>query len=139
MSLEEKVKRLAELESGFPESWIPSPDGDTLVGEFVRIEQGATVRGPAWVAVFRTEDKVERSVWLLHTVLRNELVRQRPRPGELVVIRYEGTKLTRAGQLYHAYRVLVDREELPPDWDAVAGAATEDSGESSDEDGEEPA
>jgi hypothetical protein len=115
----QRLARRAEQE--LPEAWMPSAAGDTIVGEVVRLEQGMTVRGPAWIVVLKTEDGRERSVWLLHTVLRNELARQRPEPGELVLIKYEGKKEGGAGQPYEGYRVLIDRDQAIPDWDAVAG------------------
>jgi hypothetical protein len=119
----ERAQQLARrAEQELPEAWMPSAAGDAIVGEVVRLEQGMTVRGPAWIVVLKTEDGRERSVWLLHTVLRNELARQRPEPGELVLIKYEGKKESTAGQAYEAYRVLVDRDQAVPDWDAVAGA-----------------
>jgi hypothetical protein len=117
----EHLARLAEQE--LPEAWKPSEAGDTIVGEFIRLEQGMTVRGPAWIVVLKTEDGRERCVWLLHTVLRKEVARQRPEPGELVLIKYEGKKESSAGQAYEGYRVLVDRDEVVADWDAVAAAS----------------
>jgi hypothetical protein len=115
----------AQADQELPESWIPSTEEPTIVGTFIRLEQGPTVRSLAWIAVLKTEDGRERSVWLLHTVLRNELARQRPEPGELVLIKYEGKKESSAGQPYESYRVLVDREQSVPDWDAVAGTKPE--------------
>lgn len=123
MSLSESVERLLDLsDRECPESWIPTEEDALLIGEFVRLEQGQTVRGPAWIMILRTEDGCERSVWLLHTVLRNELARQRPRRGEVVLIRYDGRKANSAGQPYEAYQVLVDRQQPVPSWDAVAAA-----------------
>jgi len=110
---------------------MPSAAGDTIVGEFIRLERGMTVRGPAWIVVLKTEDGHERSAWLLHTVLRNELARQRPEPGELVLIRYEGKKEGSAGQAYEGYRVLVDRDQAVPDWDAVAATSGDGAGDAS--------
>jgi hypothetical protein len=117
----ERVAKLARLaEQQLPEAWIPATIGDTIVGLFVRLEQGSTVRGPAWIAILKTEDGKERSVWLLHTVLRNALARLQPETHELVLIKYEGTKESNAGQKYEAYRVLVDREQPVPEWELLA-------------------
>src|SRR5262245_51458166 len=106
-------ERAAELraaaEYGYPEAWIPSQDDPELVGEFVRLEHGQTAHGPAWIAILRAADGQERSLWLLHTVLRNEFTRQRPQQGELVVVRYLGPKQGAQGQAYESYRVVVDR------------------------------
>jgi hypothetical protein len=134
--LPQRADRLAELaERRPPESWIPTAEGDSIVGEFVRLDEGPTVRGQAHIMVIKTEDGLERSVWLLHTVLRNELARQRPQPGELVLIKYVGKKENTAGQHYGAYRVVVDREQRVPDWDAVTGTEAADPEEAPHEDG----
>ena len=101
MTNHEGTARLAaQADQELPESWIPSTEEPTIVGTFIRLEQGPTVRGLAWIVVLKTEDGRERSVWLLHTVLRNELARQRPQAGELVLIKYEGKKESSAGQPY---------------------------------------
>src|SRR5262245_35586478 len=56
-SLQDRAARLAELAAQeFPESWIPSAEGDLIVGEFVRLDQGPTTRGPASIVVLRTEN-----------------------------------------------------------------------------------
>jgi hypothetical protein len=127
--LEERAQELTRLaEQELPEAWMPSAAGETIVGEFIRLERGMTVRGPAWIVVIKTEDGRERSAWLLHTVLRNEVARQRPEPGELMLIKYEGKKESSAGQPYEAYRVLVDRDQAVPDWDAVAATSRDGAG-----------
>jgi hypothetical protein len=85
MTALQATARLAALaEQDLPEPWIPSSDDPMIIGEFIRLEQGPTVHGPAWIVVLKTEDGKERSVWLLHTVLRNEFARHRPQPGEYV-------------------------------------------------------
>jgi hypothetical protein len=120
MTALEAIARLAALaQRDLPETWIPSSDDPMIIGEFLRIEQGPTVHGPAWIVVLKTDDGRERSVWLLHTVLRHEFARHRPRRGEYVLIKHEGTKQGATGQSYEAYRVIVDREQSPSDWDAV--------------------
>jgi hypothetical protein len=52
-------------------------------------------------------------------VLRNEFSRVRPKVGELVAIRSLGKKQGAAGQTYEAYRVVAQRDEGAPDWDAL--------------------
>ena len=125
------VDRLARLRDAvrqdFPEAWIPSSEHAELAGEFVRLERGSTIHGAAWIAVVRTEDGSERSLWLLHTVLRNEFTRLQPKPGELLVVRYLGAKESVNGQSYEGYRVLVEREGDAIDWNEV-GADREDTG-----------
>ena len=33
------------LDQGYPESWVPEQPGETIVGEFVRLDQGRTEYG----------------------------------------------------------------------------------------------
>jgi hypothetical protein len=119
--------KLAELreraERDFPETWKPSDGDRALAGEFVRLDQGHTAYGPASIAVIRTEDGRERSLWLLHAALKAQFGRARPRAGELVVVKYEGKKTSAAGQSYESYRVVLDREREAPNWDALAAEA----------------
>jgi len=103
----------------FPRSWVPSESDPSIVGEFRRLEQGTTAYGPARIVVIRTKDGAERSIWLFHAVLKNEFSRVRPKVGELVAIRYLGKKQGAAGQSYEAYRVIAQRDEGAPDWDAL--------------------
>lgn len=113
-------------EQEHPESWVPEQAGDEIVGELVRYSRGTTSYGEQVIAVLRTVEGVERSVWLLHAVLRGEFAKLRPRPGELVLIRYQGKRKGAGGGVYAGYRVEVDRDEAPPDWDALdEGAAAE--------------
>jgi hypothetical protein len=113
----DNLERQASQE--FPRSWVPSEGDPSIVGEFLRLEQGATSYGPARIVVLRTKDGTEKSVWLFHAVLRNEFSRVRPKVGELVAIRSLGKKQGAAGQTYEAYRVVAQRDEGAPDWDAL--------------------
>lgn len=131
--LQQRVAALRERAStSFPEAWIASDQECEFVGYFRRLEGPAqTKNGPVYVAIFaEAQTGVERSVWLVHTALRNELARQKPRHDELVLIRYEGIVEPHAGgRAYAGYRVVVDREATPGDWAALgqdaaaAGAA----------------
>ena len=116
-----RVARLRErAENEPPASWVPEADGEYIAGKLVRYERGTTAFGDQIIAILQAPDGTERAVWLLHAVLHNEFSRQRPRPGELVLIRYVGRRQAASGAPYAAYRVEVDREDAPLDWDAVA-------------------
>jgi hypothetical protein len=117
-----------------PASWRPDDaskgHAGKLVGELVRYEQNHTSYGPCRIAVLRDPVGVEWSVLLLHTVLRNEFEKLRPKRGELVYVGYLGRKRPAGGGAeYEAYKVVVDRDGV--DWgdpvaatfaDASAGA-----------------
>jgi len=109
----------AQLDRRHAESWIPDEPGDTIEGEFVRLDRGTTEYGAAAIAVIRTDDGSERAVWLLHAVLKQELGRVRPEPGERLAIRFDGRKTSTRGHSYAAYSVAVDREESAPSWEDI--------------------
>lgn len=122
--LVERAEKLAEkVEQGYPESWRPEA-GQTLVGVFQRLESGHTSYGPAWIAILSdVASGEERSVWLLHTALRNQFKRHAPAAGELVAIKYEGKATSSTGQKYDNWTVRVDRGEAAADWSKVPGDA----------------
>jgi hypothetical protein len=119
-TLQARADRLRErAKQEYPESWVPDQAGDEIAGELVRYSRGTTSYGEQVIAVLRTPEGVERSVWLLHAVLRGEFAKLRPKPGELVLIRYEGKRKSAAGNSYVSYRVEVGRDEPAPDWEAL--------------------
>ena len=73
-----------QSERDYPETWIPSTDDPTLVGEFVWLESGTTRFGNFPIVIVKTEDGSERSVWVLHTALKSQLQAVRPKPGQLI-------------------------------------------------------
>lgn len=99
---------LENFDGEFPESWIPKV-GEILVGTFMRYEPGYTSYGPCNIAVVRDDESgEERSVWLLHTVLRSEFAKRRPKPGEYLGIK----RLSDDGdKRYKRYALRVDRKE----------------------------
>lgn len=119
---------LAKLDAGFPPTWQAEKEGDTIVGAFLRLEQGQTQFGPAPIVILGTEDG-ERSVWLFYESLKTGLLRSQPAPGERIAIRYEGeqpVKNPTPGRKATAkiFRVAVDREAIqqkPVDWGAALG------------------
>lgn len=94
-----------------PESWKHEKEGDQIVGRFRRLEKGSTSYGDCWIVVLeslRTPGRLS-SVWLFNTTLFNEFKKARPKPGETVLVRYEG-RVSKQGQNdYHLWKVVVDR------------------------------
>jgi hypothetical protein len=119
MSDTDYTRLIEQVEQDPPMAWIASDDDPILVGTFVRLERGNTAYGSCFIAVLKTEDGTERSVWLIHAVLRNELTRFRPQPGELVAIKYLGKKTNSSGHPYVAYKVAVERDSTPINWAAL--------------------
>lgn len=113
-------KQLEQDNGDYPPSIILKPD-EILAGRLVRYSNATTKYGDCVIAIIENEiDGEAVSLWLTHTVLRNEFARQKPKPGEYLACKYFGTD-ARAG--YHRWKVLVDREDALPDFE---GAATED-------------
>lgn len=107
------------LEDDYPPSRILEP-GDAMVGEIEGLSKGQTKMGPAHILVLRTERGLE-SLWILHSVLKNELARIRPGVGEVIAIKYLGKQKTKDGQRdFHNYRVAVlGREAEALQWDEL--------------------
>lgn len=108
-----------QMEQERPATWRPKEDGAEIVGRFVRLERGVTTHGDAWIVVLESIRIPGRfaAVWLFHKMLLGEFDRTRPRPGDLVLIRYEGIKAPEGdgGHEYHTWRVATDRENFT--WD----------------------
>lgn len=123
--LDARVDALRDrLEQERPASWVPKREGDEIVGELVRFDRGKTAYGEQVIAVLRTPEGVERSVWLLHAVLRQEFAKLQPELGELVLIRYEGKREPEGdGSSYQHYRLEVEREDGPIDWSELGAEA----------------
>ena len=122
-SMQERADQLRErLTAENPEMWDAAVEPE-IVGVFTRLESAPTAYGPKWIVVLTLPDGSERSVWLFHTALRNELAKLKPVEGELVAIAHLGKKQTEDGKTtYDAYKVVVDRVPTVHSWDAVAPA-----------------
>lgn len=100
-------RELEEFDGEYPEAWRPSV-GDILVGEVMRWSSGYTDYGEYPICIVRADATGEEvGVWLLHTVLRDEMAKKKPRPGEKIGIK----RLPDASKGYKRYAVRVDRDE----------------------------
>lgn len=103
---EEMERATADLAKPKPEAWKPV-EGETIAGRLERIEPGHTEWGPRDILILADPDGVERAVWLLQSVLRDEVKKQAPQIGDVVAILYEG-KIPRADAPdYHGFKVRV--------------------------------
>jgi hypothetical protein len=114
--------------------WKPN-EGDTIIGAVVAV----TVSNPGEFGIYPiitlATDNGMVNVHAFHNVLKNRFLEKRPAKGERVAIQYQGERTPknprRPGQTYHAYSVVVDRDE--PDtmgWDAFQDSEpTDDSAE----------
>lgn len=97
-------------------AWRPDPE-DKLVGTVVEVDERVSDYGPYPLLIVETEDGDEVAVHAFHTVLKNELARKRPQPGDTIGIVYRGKDEDRG---YERYRVVLDRVQATAgiDWDA---------------------
>lgn len=110
-----------------PESWQPKNPGDELVGKFVRLDKGVTSYGDCWIVVLESLKQPGQlaSVWLLHTALKSQFAKAKPKPDQLVLIRYEGKRKPKSGGAeYHDWKVLTEGggQHGGFSWDEFAGA-----------------
>jgi hypothetical protein len=100
----------------YPESIILEP-GQIITGTIVRYTSGTTAFGECQIAVLESEENDSLgSLWLYHTVLKNEFARLHPQPGERVGIKYFG----KTSKGYHLWKLIVDRPEKLPDFSSSA-------------------
>lgn len=126
-SFEERRRRLKEeADRAYPQAWRPENPGDELAGIVQEIRMRPTKFGPVPVMTIVDGIGSSCSLWLVHTVLRNEMYRQQVVEGEFVYVRWEGKRQPEGdGAAYDAYTVRVDRPESRFDW-ALAGPAPDD-------------
>jgi hypothetical protein len=118
-SLEDRLEQ-------FPEAWRPK-EGEKVVGTVLEISERASEYAdePYVVIVVLTDEGREYAVHAFHTVLRNEVARLGPKPGDRLGLKYFGKDEKRG---YERYRVLIERaERSEPD---PTGPLIEATGES---------
>ncbi len=119
-------RELDEFDGTYPTTLKLAP-GDIFVGEVVRFETGPTSYGPQPIMVCIDEKTGEEcSIWLLHTVLRNEIEKQKPRSGERIGLKRLPDHETKG---YARWVLRVDRDGAdglasgePPDFSRFAPA-----------------
>jgi hypothetical protein len=103
-ALEERVN------ADYPEAWRPDvvdAHPNPLVGEITARREATTRRDAVEVVLtVRDRDGVEWSLWLLGTVLKDEL--GAAEPGAQVAVRWIGMRTNAEGTPYRAYRVAAD-------------------------------
>jgi hypothetical protein len=126
----ERAERLQQLrrqtEEPFPENWSPTEQDPMLAGEFVRLEHGHTRFGERGIAIVRLDDGTLRSVWILSTALQSQFQKKRPRPGDLICIRWLGLRAGASGNDYNDFRVEVDRGQDEVDWGGLTAGGDEE-------------
>jgi hypothetical protein len=100
----------ALLEHDPPQRWHPE-EGDRLVGEVVKVEDKPAFGTTAPVLFVMVEDSY-RTLRCGGVVLRGALQALKLKPGEQVLVKYEGKKKTVDGtREYAMYRMAVRRDD----------------------------
>lgn len=104
--------------------WKPEP-GDIVTGRVVDIEMFDGKFGTYPLLMLETDDGDEIAVHAFHTVLKSELARKRPQPGDLIGIKFQGDP---EGRGYQAYKVRLERKtpSAGVDYDRLAVEAAAD-------------
>lgn len=104
----------SQLEEGYPDPFIfgdpavkEGASGLEIVGKALRKEVGTTKFGPCDILVLEAKDGKLWSVWLTHTALVNKLMRARPDVGDIVGIKQLGERVSKGGDDYMDYHVVV--------------------------------
>jgi len=96
---------MADESNSYAEAWKPTP-GATLTGTMTAVEMiDPNGKGAYPVVTVRSDDGQEFNVHAFHSVLKRELARRRPKPGDEIAILYEGKREGGAYGEYHSYRV----------------------------------
>jgi hypothetical protein len=98
------MRSIAERLESNAEAWKPE-EGAKLIGTVVETDERESKHGNYPLVVVETDDGDEIAVHCFHTVLKNEVERKRPEPGDLIGIVYRG--LSAKG--YESYKVVLER------------------------------
>jgi hypothetical protein len=112
------VADLLDRERATP--FIAENPGDQITGKVVRYEVGESRFGPADIAIIATPKDGEKAFWLLGAALKSQWGKAAPKPGETVGAKFLGDRVSAAGNRYKDWRVVVDRPEALPNFDAMA-------------------
>lgn len=98
------AKKSEDLREQYPNAWIAQNEGDTLEGTVTAVkrawsDQKNNGMGDGWypLLMVRTSDGVELGFHAFTTVTYREVIDQRPRPGEKIIVTYQGEGRAKAG------------------------------------------
>jgi len=97
-----------------PTAWKPEP-GDELYGTFEGWTSGTTSRNETHpIALVRELEGERLAIWCFYAVLRDEMKKAEPKPGELIAIKRLPDRESKEGVKYRHYRVVMDRDQAEP-------------------------
>ena len=118
----------ARLDQPRAETFRFTKAGDEIAGTVARLDLADTEYGTQKIVVVDPGDGNLRSIWLLHDALISQMTKLKPRPGDVIAVRYLGRQQSGSGRSYHAYTVTTDQDRPGFDW---GGTADEPGGEAS--------
>jgi hypothetical protein len=110
------------LDHDYAPAWKPRP-GEKVVGRVLAIE---TIPGQygAYPVVTLSTDDGEVAIHAFHAVLKSELARQKPQPGDRLGCKYIGRDAEKG---YEKYRLIVESARSEPiDWNRIGAEAEEE-------------
>jgi hypothetical protein len=94
--------------------WRPSA-GDSIAGAVVAVDRFTPREGDSFpVVTIATRDGEPVRVFCSRSVLRREIAEKHPQPGDLIAVRYNGSRLSGAGRSFHHYSVAVRHQPAAP-------------------------
>ena len=97
------------------DEWDPKNAGEALRGVFLKAVPKPTRYGLGYNVIVKDLDtNVMVKVWCKRSMLRGQLLDAEPKPGKLIMFKYNGTKEAANGNEYHSYQVRA--EESDPDY-----------------------
>lgn len=107
------------------DEWEPTSEGQMLRGVFLKAIRKVTSYGVGYnVLVKDTDTGYVVKVWCKRSMLKGQLLEASPKPGKLVVFKYNGKHMGSNGYEYHAYQVRA--EEMDPAYWAKITKPTEE-------------
>ena len=107
-----------------PPSWKPEP-GDALTGEFIRWDTLiGNLENKHRIAIIEDRAGVRYSLWCSPTMLRSEMKRANPQPGDGITIERREDRDTGKPNPLKVFRVTVKRDSGSPqraDWNLEGG------------------
>lgn len=105
-------KRLDEKTGEYADAWRPE-QGDDVVGDVIRVDAHDGGHGEYSIVTLATE-KGEVAIHAFKTVLRSKFEEREPKPGDLIAVKYLGSRESSAGRTYDDYTVVWEDASSPP-------------------------
>jgi hypothetical protein len=110
-SLEEQLDALrSKLDQDYALPWLPKP-GDEIAGVVARVDHRRSTVTQTEYPIVTIDGGPERGVAAVHgyhAVIRDEIVDQGVSEGDLIIIRYNGTRTSQAGKQFESYDLAVE-------------------------------